>query len=70
MAYDFALKCIAAVPTCPKSWGVHLAQAPLMAAVRPAQWLVGGRHNSYTDAWSITAPGGRALQVCRNYRDE
>jgi len=44
------------IPVCPKSWGLHSWQAPLLAAVRPGQWVqrcCGLRTNWKRQRWVV-----------------
>lgn len=57
---DVAMRIIGWLPVCPKSWGVHLAQAPTLAAARPGQWLAGLtglRTSAHEERWTVTRPG-------------
>ena len=47
------------IPVCPRSWGVHLWQAPLLTAWMPGQWiqrLCNLKTNWHAEKWTIGHP--------------
>ena len=59
---DTTLALINLIPVCPKSWGVHRAQAPFFSRLRPSTWLekvtggFRGPGNSVEELWTIEVP--------------